>query len=88
MAQMTAALASMHFCARHAKASVGGRFNGTGFGIGETRPTGAAFKFGLSNKQRLIAAGARERAFAFFHQQRARAGAFGAMAAICAGVSG
>src|SRR5258708_6581221 len=39
----------------------------------ETRPSGAAFEFGLRGKQRQVAAGAGEGALAMFLEQRARA---------------
>src|SRR3982074_2660419 len=81
MAEMAPAAAAMRLDADHPVAGVLRGFDGTGLGIVEARPAGAAFELGLRPEQRLSASGAAEGAGALLEIQRAAAGRFGAVLA-------
>src|SRR5690348_13708044 len=66
VAEMAAAAAAMHLGANHAEAPIHGLFDGAGLRIVEARPASAALEFLLRLEQRLLAAGAIERAGTFF----------------------
>src|SRR5690242_8806677 len=81
MAEMTAALAAVDLGADHAVALIGRALDCAGLGIVEARPASAALELGLGGEQLLPAAGAIERAGAFFVIQRAAARPLGAVLA-------
>src|SRR5262245_8935911 len=78
---MAAAAAAMHLRADHAVAAVLGRLDGVGHGVVEARPAGAALELPLGDEQRLVTAGAGERAGAFLEIERAAARRLGAVLA-------
>src|SRR5258708_18695896 len=78
---MSAAAAAMHLGAYHAPAAVGRGLDGARLRIVEARPAGAALELLLRGEQRLVAAGAVERAGALLVIERAAARPFGAMLA-------
>src|SRR3981189_672881 len=81
MAEMASAAAAMRLDANHPVAGILRGVDGTGLGIVEARPAGAAFELGLRPEQRLSASGATEGAGALLEIQRATAGRFGAVLA-------
>src|ERR1700733_3924095 len=81
MTQMSVASRAVHFRPHHPEVAVDRRGDGLLERSAEARPAGAAFELRLGGKQRLPAAGARERSHAFFVVERACAGAFRAVLA-------
>src|SRR5271169_4775629 len=81
VAEMAAAAAAVHLGALHAPAAVGDGIDRARLRIVKARPAGAALEFFLRGEQRLLAAGAVERAGALFVIERAAARTFGAMLA-------
>src|ERR1700716_4665102 len=79
LAAMAPPAAARRLDANHPVAGVLRGFDGTGLGIVEARPAGAAFELGLRPEQRLSASGATEGAGALLEIQRAAAGRFGAV---------
>src|SRR5262245_20674491 len=76
---MPAALRAVHFDPRHAVAPIRRRADRALDRAVEARPAGAALVLRVRRKERLAAAGARERAVAFFMEQRAAAPVLGAV---------
>src|SRR6266446_3348188 len=81
VAEVTAALAAMHFGTGHEKTAVGLRLDCLLNRRREARPAGAAVEFGVRGKQRLAATGAAVDALAILLVERARSRAFGAVVA-------
>src|SRR5579859_126718 len=73
VAKMTAAAPAMHLGPRHAESAVLGGADRVVQRLVEARPTRAALELGVGRKQRQVAAGAGEDAFAVLLQKRARA---------------
>src|SRR6266705_2416925 len=81
VAEMAAAAAAVHFRARHAEAAVGRGLDRARNRIVEARPAGAALELGLGDEQRLLTAGAGERAGTLLVVEGAAAGRFRAVPA-------
>src|SRR3984957_3311650 len=79
--EMAAAAAAMNFGSYHAQGAVFGLADGVFKRLIKARPAGAALEFRLRGKQRQIAAGTGEDAFAVLLEQRARPRALGAFLA-------
>jgi hypothetical protein len=77
--QVASAVRAVHLGAGHTVSSVDGGFDGPIDGIVETGPSCAALKFQPRFKQGLSASGAGKRPGAFFMQQCATSGCFGAV---------
>src|SRR5262249_58004984 len=73
VAEMAAAAAAMYLGADHAVAAISGGLDRAGHRIVEARPAGAALELHFRDEQRLVAAGAGERASALLVVKRAAA---------------
>src|SRR5579863_2816187 len=81
VAEMAAAAAALHLGANHAVAAIGYGLDRTRFRIIKARPAGAALELLVRGEQRLLAAGAIERAGTLLVIERATARPLGAMLA-------
>src|SRR5689334_21391313 len=72
VAEMPAATPAMYLSAQHPKCAVLGGAHRIVERLEKTRPTSAAFEFGIRGKQRQVTAGTCESALAMLLQQRAR----------------
>src|ERR1700722_13936522 len=81
VAEMAAAAAAVHLGAHHAPAAIGYGLDRAGLRIVEAWPAGAALELLLRAEQRLLAAGAVERAGALLVIERTAARPFGAVLA-------
>src|SRR5689334_16037926 len=81
VAEMAAAAAAMHLGAQHAEGTVLGGADGVFERLVEARPAGPAFELGIGGEQRQVATGAGEDALAMLLEERAGAGALGALLA-------
>src|SRR5262249_25385432 len=79
--EMATAAAAMHLGAHHAEAAVGRGLDRARHWIIEARPAGAALEFRLRDEQRLLAAGAYERAVTLLVVERAASRRLGAVLA-------
>src|SRR5688572_28276429 len=77
VAEMSAAVAAMHFGARHPVAAIDGRPDAALQGREEARPAGATLELAIGDEQLLTAGRARKGSSPLFLQQRTRSGRFG-----------